>query len=456
MPMSTRSIIWFRRDLRICDHPALLAAIAESDEIVPVFILDPKLIKTAGSKRLAYLGQSLRLLDESLDNKLHVIAADQIAALKQLQQKYGASNVHISAEYEPYGAKRDEAIEKAGIKLIRTGSPYAVAPGRVLKPSDQTPYRVYTPFYRAWLAHGWRKPAEKPKNIAAVTPSKDERNFPDWQLPDGTVLTPAGELNAIERFKYFQKNGLDNYDEARNLAGIDGTSKMSAHLKWGEIHPRTLLAPLGQSKGHEVYRKEIAWREFYADVLFNNPHTESDYYAPQFAKMRYDQPGDKFKAWCEGKTGYPFVDAAMRQLVSEGWMHNRTRMVVASFLVKDLHLEWQLGERFFREHLVDYDVASNAHGWQWTAGCGTDASPYYRVFNPIEQGKRFDENGDYVRKYVPELAHLNGIEAHEPWQVLDGYLKDYPERIVDHATERLESLARLDEIKASKPLPPTK
>jgi deoxyribodipyrimidine photo-lyase len=231
---------------------------------------------------------------------------------------------------------------------------------------------------------------------------------------------------------------------------------MSAHLTWGEIHPRTLLAPLGQSKAHEVFRKEIAWREFYADVLFNNPHTETGYYAPQFAKMRYDKPGKQFKAWCEGNTGYPFVDAAMRQLLAEGWMHNRTRMVVASFLVKDLHLEWQLGERFFREHLVDYDVASNAHGWQWTAGCGTDASPYYRVFNPVEQGKRFDENGDYVRKYVPELAHLKGIEIHEPWDVLDGYLKDYPQPIVNHATERLESLARLDEIKASKPLPPTK
>jgi deoxyribodipyrimidine photo-lyase len=347
-------------------------------------------------------------------------------------------------------------IEKSGIKLVRTGSAYAVAPGRVLKPSDQTPYRVYTPFYRAWLTHGWRKPEQKPKSITAVTPDSDSRQFPDWKVPTGVSITEAGEAAANERFKHFQKNGLDNYDEARNLAGIDGTSKMSAHLTWGEIHPRTLLAPLGQSKAHEVFRKEIAWREFYADVLFNNPHTETDYYAPQFAKMRYDKPGKQFKAWREGNTGYPFVDAAMRQLLAEGWMHNRTRMVVASFLVKDLHLEWQLGERFFREHLVDYDVASNAHGWQWTAGCGTDASPYYRVFNPVEQGKRFDENGDYVRKYVPELAHLKGIEIHEPWDVLDGYLKDYPQPIVNHATERLESLARLDEIKASKPLPPTK
>jgi deoxyribodipyrimidine photo-lyase len=454
--VSTRSIVWFRRDLRISDHPALVAALSESDEIVPVFIIDSKLIERTGSNGLAYLAQSLQHLDASLDKKLQVIAGQPIDVLKKLQEKYNAQSVHISAEYEPVSAAQDVEIEKSGIKLVRTGSAYAVAPGRVLKPSDQTPYRVYTPFYRAWLTHGWRKPEQKPKSIAAVTPDSDSRQFPDWKVPTGVSITEAGEAAANERFKHFQKNGLDNYDEARNLAGIDGTSKMSAHLTWGEIHPRTLLAPLGQSKAHEVFRKEIAWREFYADVLFNNPHTETDYYAPQFAKMRYDKPGKQFKAWCEGNTGYPFVDAAMRQLLAEGWMHNRTRMVVASFLVKDLHLEWQLGERFFREHLVDYDVASNTHGWQWTAGCGTDASPYYRVFNPVEQGKRFDENGDYVRKYVPELAHLKGIEIHEPWDVLDGYLKDYPQPIVNHATERLESLARLDEIKASKPLPPTK
>ena len=454
--MSTRSIVWFRRDLRISDHPALVAALSESDEIVPVFIIDSKLIERTGSNGLAYLAQSLQHLDASLDKKLQVIAGQPIEVLKKLQEKYNAQSVHISAEYEPISAAQDLEIEKSGIKLVRTGSAYAVAPGRVLKPSDQTPYRVYTPFYRAWLAHGWRKPEQKPKSIAAVTPDSDSRQFPDWKVPTGVSITEAGEAAANERFKHFQKNGLDNYDEARNFAGIDGTSKMSAHLTWGEIHPRTLLAPLGQSKAHEVFRKEIAWREFYADVLFNNPNTETDYYSPQFAKMRYDKPGKQFKAWCEGNTGYPFVDAAMRQLLTEGWMHNRTRMVVASFLVKDLHLEWQLGERFFREHLVDYDVASNAHGWQWTAGCGTDASPYYRVFNPVEQGKRFDESGDYVRKYVPELAHLSGIEIHEPWEVLDGYQNDYPQPIVNHATERLESLARLDEIKASKPLPPTK
>jgi len=452
MSQSTRSttkrnIFWFRRDLRLTDNPALLAAIAESDEVLALFIIDAKIESESGAKRLAYLAESLKSLDKSLDNKLHVFSGDEVEILKNLIAKHNISEVHISREYEPMGAARDLKIEEAGIKLVRTGSPYAVAPGRVLKPSDQTPYKVYTPFYRAWCAHGWREPVSAPKNIKLVAPVSSDRNFVNWQLPEGVKITEAGEVAALARWQEFKAKKLASYDTDRNNAGIDGTSKLSAHLAWGEIHPRTLLAKLGDSTAHDVFRKEIAWREFYADILFNNPHTDHDYYAPRFKNMRYDSPGKKFKAWCEGKTGYPFVDAAMRQLLIEGWMHNRTRMVVASFLVKDLHLEWTLGADFFMAHLVDFDIASNSHGWQWTAGCGTDASPYYRVFNPIEQGKRFDADGDYIRKYVPELAHLDAKSIHEPWEFLDGYSHGYPERIVNHAAERLEALARLEEIK---------
>ena len=454
MPKGKVAIIWFRRDLRINDHPALLAAVESAEQVIPLFILDKTQIKEAGAKLLAYMAQSLRSLDESLGNNLHIIEGDQVEVLTALIKKYDVQEVHISAEYERYGAERDARVEAAGIKLVRTGSPYAVTPGRVVKPSDATPYKVYTPFYRGWRTHGYRAPAVTPKKFNVVQPTDKYRAFPDFPFPAGVQIIEAGEVAALKRFDAFTHNGLDSYDENRNFASIDGTSKMSTYLKFGEIHPRTLLANLGESKAHDTFRKEIAWREFYADVLFNNPMTDIDYYAPKFKEMRYDKPGKQFKAWCEGKTGYPFVDAAMRQLLLEGWMHNRTRMVVASFLVKDLHLEWQIGERFFAEHLVDYDVASNAHGWQWTAGCGTDASPYYRIFNPIEQGKRFDENGDYIRRYVPELAHLSASEIHEPWLFLDGYSKGYPERVVDHATERLESLARLQEIKADKPLGP--
>lgn len=454
MSLAKTSIIWFRRDLRIGDNPALNAAIASAENIIPLFILDKSQINDAGEKLLAYMGQSLRALDESLDNKLHIIEGDQVEILQELIKLHDVQEVHISDEYERYGAQRDARVEAAGIKLVRTGSPYAVAPGRVLKPSDATPYKVYTPFYRAWRTHGYRAPAPTPKRINAVTPTSKYRAFPDFPSVAGSQVIAAGEKAALARFKSFSKSGLDTYDEARNLSAVDGTSKMSTYLKFGEIHPRTLLVGLGESPAHDTFRKEIAWREFYADVLFNNPHTDTQYYTDKFAQMRYDKPGKAFTAWCEGKTGHPFVDAAIRQMIIEGWMHNRTRMVVASFLVKDLHLEWQLGERFFAKHLVDYDIASNAHGWQWTAGCGTDASPYYRIFNPIEQGKRFDANGDYIRKYVPELAHLSAAEIHEPWLYLDGYSKGYVERIVDHAAERLESLARLQEIKADKPQDP--
>ena len=298
----SRSIMWFRRDLRLTDNPALLAAIEAGEEIVPVFVLDPKLIDITGAKGLAYLAASLRSLDESLGNKLNVCEGDPVDVLKDLIKKHGATSVHISAEYDAYAVARDARVEAAGIELTRTGSPYAVAPGRVKKPSDATNYRVYTPFYRGWLAHGWRAAVAAPKSIKAVTPDPSDRKFPAWQAPDGTDIPLAGEKAAHERFKTFKVKALDTYDETRNFAGIDGTSKMSAHLTWGEMHPRTLLAGLGENKAHDTFRKEIAWREFYADVLFNYPHTDKDYYAPNFANMRYDEPGKKFIAWCEGKT----------------------------------------------------------------------------------------------------------------------------------------------------------
>lgn len=451
--MSKRAIFWFRRDLRLADNPALLAAFDEAQEVVPLFIMDDAIADRAGAHRRAYLAASLRALDSDLGGALNVISGDPIDILKRLSKKYGATSIHCSFPFAPYGNELDAKLAAAGIELTQLGSGYAVAPGRVLK-DDGTPYRVYTPFYRAWSAHGWRKPVAAPKNPTWVEAAKSDRQLPDWQPPSGVEIQSAGEKAALIRYREFLRRASQEYGDARNIPGIEGTSRMSPHLRWGEIHPRTMLAELGQSKGHEVYRKEIAWREFYADVLHNNPHTSRDYYDAKFKKMRYDKPGVKFQAWCEGRTGYPFVDAAMRQLVTEGWMHNRTRMVVASFLVKDLHIEWQHGANFFMKYLIDNDVASNSHGWQWTAGCGTDASPYYRVFNPIEQGRRFDPDGIYIKRYIPELAHLSGEDIHEPWEVVDGLANGYPGPIVDHAKERLESLARLEEIKAAKPLKP--
>jgi deoxyribodipyrimidine photo-lyase len=451
--MGKRAIFWFRRDLRLADNPALLAAIDEADDVIPLFIMDDEIAERSGAHRRSYLAASLHALNESLNGSLFVKSGSPAEVIADLMKRYKAESVHSAFPFAPYGEARDQELKSAGIEVQQLGSGYAVAPGRVRK-DDGTNYRVYTPFYRAWLAHGWRAPVSAPKKAQWVSPQKGDQQLPGWHISEGVSIQEAGEKAALNRFKAFLKKAADDYGDARNIPGIEGTSRLSPHLRWGEIHPRTILAALGQSKGHEVYRKEIAWREFYADVLHHNPHTSRDYYDAKYKKMRYDKPGKQFEAWCEGKTGYPFVDAAMRQLVKEGWMHNRTRMVVASFLVKDLHIEWQYGANFFMKYLIDNDVASNSHGWQWTAGCGTDASPYYRVFNPIEQGKRFDPDGVYIKKFIPELSHLSGDDVHEPWESDQGYLKNYPKRIVDHAAERLESLARLEEIKAAKPLKP--
>jgi deoxyribodipyrimidine photo-lyase len=420
-------------------------------------LIDSGLWPTWGAPKQAYLIDSLKELDEHLNGNLLIRHATARDAIPALAREFSAKAVHCAGDFTEYGISRDNdirgSLEALNCDLNVTGSGYAVSPGRVRK-DDGTPYRVYTPFYRMWLKHGWRAPAQlSSKPVTWATPDSCD-GYPQRPDTNGIEIPRAGEFAALDRFEEFLHDGADIYNERRNSPDVDGTSRLSIALKWGEIHPRTLLARLDDRPGHEVFRKEIAWREFYADVLFHNPHTIDDYYNQSFTNMRYDTgttADARFEAWCQGKTGYPFVDAGMRQLLAEGWMHNRVRMVVASFLVKDLHLEWQHGARFFFDKLLDGDHASNSHGWQWTAGCGTDASPYYRVFNPIGQGEKFDPNGDYVRKYVPELRHIPGVDVHQPWTVLGGMDHGYPERIVDHATERLESLERLAELGQSKP-----
>jgi deoxyribodipyrimidine photo-lyase len=268
------------------------------------------------------------------------------------------------------------------------------------------------------------------------------------------VLPEAGEPAALARWSAFLRggvsgidglDGLDGYADRRDRPDLAGTSSLSAALRWGEIHPRTLLADLQPvaHRSREAFRKELAWREFYADVLHHVPASARDYLRPDLAAMAYDEGGraeERLAAWQQGRTGYPFVDAGMRQLLAEGWMHNRVRMVVASFLVKDLHLEWTAGARWFMRWLRDGDLASNQHGWQWVAGTGTDAAPYHRVFNPVLQGVRFDPHGDYVRRHVPELRGVAGATAHEPWLLPGGLPAGYPPRVVDHREERQVAL----------------
>ncbi len=443
--------MWFRRDLRLEDNPALLEACDAGSDVLLLFVVDPRLWEPAGPSRRAYLAASLAALDESVGGRLVVRHGDPVREVPRAAKEVGAATVHVAADFGPYGSRRDLAVGRAlaeeDIELRRTGSPYAVAPGRVVNGSGEG-YKVFTPFARAWAEHGWRAPAGGPSPEQGWLKA-DSDGIPEAPLPEGLTLPVAGEQAAHERWREFL-DAVREYDDTRDRPDLDGTSRMSVHLKWGEIHPRTLLADLAplRSKGSATYRSELAWREFYADVLHRHPDSAREYLRPEFARMEYDEPGEDLRAWQEGRTGFPIVDAGMRQLRATGWMHNRVRMVVASFLVKDLHLEWQHGARHFMHWLVDGDLASNQHGWQWVAGCGTDAAPYFRVFNPTSQGRKFDPDGEYVRRWVAELANVDKAYIHEPSAQPGGLPDGYPQPLVDHAEERREALARLERMKS--------
>ena len=445
------SVVWFRRDLRLHDHPALRQALDDDGAVVALFVLDPALLGPAGGPRVRFMFDCLRSLDDDLGGNLVIRTGDPRDVVPALAQEVGAGAVHISADFNPYGRRRDEHVATAlgDVPLVVTGSPYAVAPGRVRKP-DGEPYRVYTPFYRAWSEHGWRLPPQRPDTIDTVegVPSDPLPSAPD--IGD-TRLPEAGEAAALQRWADFRDEHLLKYAEDRNRPDIPSTSRLSAYLRWGCIHPRTPLADLkGRTgKGAEVFRKELAWREFYADVLFHQPDSAREHLQPRYAKLQIDSgqsAEERFTAWTEGLTGYPIVDAGMRQLRAEAWIHNRIRMVVASFLVKDLHLGWKEGARHFMRYLVDGDLASNQHGWQWVAGSGTDASPFYRVFNPVKQGQKYDPTGDYVRRYIPELRDIDGPAVHTPWELAEPP-PGYPAPIVAHDEERREALERYEAVK---------
>jgi deoxyribodipyrimidine photo-lyase len=449
------TVFWFRRDLRLNDNPALNAAIEESlsqdKNVVPLFIIDPKVFDSASDKQKSYQNCSLKSLNKSLDEKLLIRHGNPEQIVLEVALAAKAKSVHISEDFEPYGRKRDNKVETIlsaqGINLIRTGSPYAVSPLRVRK-DDGTPYRVFTPFYKVWNAHGWRKPAapvrQKPNWIQ---PTKNQGLV---KLKNEIEIASCGEDYAQQTLENFMNSGINGYQENRNRPDLLGTSKLSLALRFGEIHPRTILAELGENSDHETFRKEICWREFYADVLAHNPDSENVSLDQRWEKMGWGNAkthSQELKKWQQGLTGYPIVDAGMRQLIETGWMHNRLRMIVGSFLVKDLHIHWNEGAKWFMKHLIDGDIASNSHGWQWVAGCGTDAAPYFRIFNPITQALKFDPNGDYVRTWIKELRHIPGAAVHEPWNHPDGFKNKYPQPMVDHATERDFALAMYEKIK---------
>ena len=440
-------VLWFRRDLRLTDHPALNEA-AEAGGVVGLFVLDPRLRGPSGDARRAFLADCLRDLDERMGGALVVRTGTPEEVVPAVTAEVAAESVHISADFGVYGRRRDERVEQAlgTTPLVRTGSPYAVSPGR-LTTAAGSGYRVFTPYYRSWSTTPRRAPA--PALDVPWVHGLDSEGIPDDRV-DGVELPPAGESAAVARFEQFLAEAAGDYDAGRNRPGQPGTSRLSPYLKYGCVHPRTLLARLGRSTSQERFRTELAWRDFYGDVLWHNPQSLHEPLQPMMRAIDYDKGADadaRFEAWAYGRTGYPIVDAGMRQLLAEAWMHNRVRMIVASFLVKDLHLDWRRGARWFMQHLVDGDPASNHGGWQWAAGTGTDPSPYVRVFNPTLQSSKFDPDGTYIRRYVPELRDVDAGFIHEPWTLPAGPPNGYPAPIVDHAEERAEALRRYGQVK---------
>ncbi len=430
--------MWFRRDLRLGDHPALLAAGADGREVAAVFVVDPT-FATAGAPRLAHLHDGLAALDADLRGRsgtgLVIRHGDPVEVIPRLAVELDADAVFVTRDYAPSGRRRDAAVAEALRRTERSlrgvGSPYAVTPGGVRK-GDGDPYAVFTPFSKVWRRVGWDPPLDAPGDDFRWLGSGEVATEPWPERPDpGCELPPAGEAAAHERWAAFLHDGLDDYDERRDLAALDGTSRLSPALKWGTIHPRQLLADLDASgagpRAHTVFSSELAWRDFYADVLYQRPETAWENLNPKMDAMPVDTDAaarERFDRWAAGATGFGIVDAGMKQLLATGWMHNRVRMITASFLVKDLHLPWQWGAQWFMRHLVDGDLASNNHGWQWAAGTGTDAAPYFRVFNPTLQQERYDPDGEYVERWAPEPS----------------------EPMLDHRVERDEALRRLKSI----------
>jgi deoxyribodipyrimidine photo-lyase len=401
---------------------------------------------------VAYLHGALDSLAPDVGGALVERVGSPSQVVPALAAEVGASVVVAAEDFGPYGQGRDEAVRRgladAGRELRFVGSPYAVDPGTV-KTKGGTGFKVFTPFSQIWRQQGWADPVEAPGDVDWLTGVRSDRR-PDTPTPEAADgLPPLGEAAAWEAAEQFLSDHLDGYRDDRNRPDLDRTSRLSPHLKYGTIHPRQLLALLGDTDGATTFANELAWREFYADVLSQRPDTVHTNFVDTLDGLCWDtgaEADERFAAWCEGRTGYPIVDAGMRQLLAEGWMHNRVRMITASFLVKDLHLDWRRGAAWFMRHLFDGDLASNTHGWQWTAGTGTDAAPFFRVFNPTLQGTRFDPEGDYVRRYVPELRSVEGKAVHEPRtgddDLFSGEASRYPAPIVDHAAERDEALER--------------
>lgn len=455
------AIWWIRRDLRLSDNQALSEALHQAEKVIPLFILDPTLQNSlnSGAPRLAFLYEGLRELDTSLRQRgSQLILRKGIPKneLRVLLTESGAEAVFAEEDISPYARRRDKEIDRELPLVLLPG--VTVQPVSSLCKQDGTPYTVFTPFSRMWRNQSFPgNPLESPHQLPEV-PALTSLDIPT--SPQSLPITQftAGESEGQRRLKTFTNEKIFHYAAERNRMDLEGTSTLSPYLRFGMISARQAAAAAYQAEaqagnstqrqGVEAWLNELIWRDFYAAILFNFPFVRENAFRPDFRRISWLQDAGEFTAWKEGRTGYPIVDAGMRQLNATGWMHNRARMITASFLTKDLLINWQEGEQYFMQHLLDGDTASNNGGWQWSAGTGTDAAPYFRVFNPVLQGQKYDPLGNYVRDWIPELANVPDRYIHTPWLMPPDVQqssrciigKDYPGPIIDHALARQRAL----------------
>ena len=459
-----RVLVWMRRALRVKDHQPLWNALQDADEVIPVVCLRNESRYNASTPRREFIRGALVDLDSSLreaGSYLAVRIGDPRDGIPAAAAAIGADAVYAVKVYDPATRRRDERISRAlrsAGKEFHTFKDCVLFEEKEVVAKEGTPYRVFTPYKRAWL----ERSGDAPRPLGRL------RSIPTPRLRDGFIRLSAlpgfsgmsaggGEREGRRRLQRFIARALDTYGLHRDLPAIDGTSRLSPHLANGTLSIRTLYWKVRERRDQageagrrniDTFTSELIWREFYYAILANYPRVATGSFSEEFDGLAWSTNARHLSAWQEGRTGYPIVDAGMRQLNTEGWMHNRVRMIVGSFLTKDLHISWQEGERYFSEHLADLDIASNNGGWQWVAGTGTDASPWFRVFNPVTQAEKFDPVGKYVRSYLPELARVPASLVHRPWEMsaVDQRAyrcvigKDYPAPLVDHARERLVTL----------------
>ncbi len=475
------AIVWFRRDLRLEDNPALTEAVDRGGPLIPVFIWAPGEAGSwpPGSASRWWLHQSLKDLDRklnSLGSRLIFRIGPSEEALQSLINKTGASGVFWNRLYEPALANRDREIERklqGQVSVETFNGSLLFEPGDI-RTRQGDPYRVFTPFWKNCRSREqpreplptpskWRAPKAWPSSVGLKALQLEPEI--DWAGGLRETWTP-GEAGAEQRLVRFLDRALSDYQRSRDVPGRRGTSELSPHLHFGEISPWHIWHAVrdvagddlrtSAGKSGQTYLAELGWREFSHHVLSNFPETSDAPLHKKFENFPWNENPEGLKVWQRGLTGVPIVDAGMRQLWETGWIHNRVRMIVASFLTKDLRINWREGAKWFWDTLVDADLANNTMGWQWSAGCGADAAPYFRIFNPVSQGEKFDPQGNYVRRYVPELRALPDCWIHRPWEAPATVLQDgndrlgktYPEPLVDHAHARKAALAAFAEIKS--------